>query len=35
MEYEVQTNRSWQLAALLLTVFLIGGAIAYAFSVAG
>lgn len=32
MEYEIEKNRSWQLASLLLTVAVVGGAIAYAFA---
>jgi hypothetical protein len=30
MEYEVDRNRTWQLASLLLTVALVGGALAFA-----
>jgi hypothetical protein len=32
MEYEAERNRSWQIASLILTIVLVGGAIAYAFS---
>ena len=32
MEYDIEKNRSWQLASLLLTVAVVGGAIAYAFA---
>ena len=32
MEFEIERNRSWQLMALLLTVVVVGGSIAYAFS---
>jgi hypothetical protein len=30
MEYEVDRNRTWQLASLLLTVAVVGGALAFA-----
>ena len=30
MEYEVERNRSWQLASLLITAALVGGALAFA-----
>lgn len=32
MEYEVESNRKWQLGSLLMTVAVVGGAILYAFS---
>jgi hypothetical protein len=35
MEYEIESNRMWRLASLLLTVAVVGGAIAYAFVSAG
>lgn len=34
MEYEVESNRKLQLAALLMTVLVVGGAIAYAVTAA-
>jgi hypothetical protein len=34
MEYEMEKNRSWKLASLLLTVAVVGGAIAYALTAA-
>lgn len=34
MEYEMETNRSWQLVALLLTIVIVGGAITYAVTAA-
>jgi hypothetical protein len=30
MQYEMQSNRAWQLASLLLTAAVIGGALAFA-----
>jgi hypothetical protein len=30
MEYEIERNRTWQLASLLLTAVLVGGALAFA-----
>jgi hypothetical protein len=32
MEFNDQSNRPWKLASLLLTVAVVGGAIAFAFS---
>jgi hypothetical protein len=32
MHYEIESNRTWQLASLLLTAAVVGGAIAFAFS---
>lgn len=32
MEYEAEGNRTWQLAALMLTILLVGGAMLFAFS---
>ena len=34
MEYEVERNRTWQLASLLLTIVVVGGAIAWAITAA-
>ena len=34
MEYEIERSRSWQLGALLLTVIVVGGAIAFALAAA-
>ena len=34
MEYEIERSRSWQLGALLLTVIVVGGAIAFALTAA-
>lgn len=34
MEFEVETNRKAQLAALLMTLLVVGGAIAWAMSAA-
>ena len=34
MEYEVERNRTWQLASLFLTIAVVGGAIAWAISAA-
>jgi hypothetical protein len=34
MEYEVERNRTWQLASLLLTIIVVGGAIAWAVTAA-
>jgi hypothetical protein len=34
MEYEVERNRTWQLASLLLTIVVVGGAIAWAVTAA-
>jgi hypothetical protein len=30
MEYEIERNRTWQLASLLLTAAVVGGALAFA-----
>jgi len=30
MEYEIERNRAWQLASLLLTAAVVGGALAFA-----
>lgn len=34
MEFEVGTNRAWQIGSLLLTIALVGGAMLYAFTAA-
>ena len=34
MEYEVERNRTWQLASLFLTIVVVGGAIAWAMGAA-
>lgn len=34
MEYDIETNRKWQLVSLLLTVALVGGGILYALTAA-
>ena len=34
MEYEIEKSRSWQFMALLLTVVVVGGGIAYALTAA-
>jgi hypothetical protein len=34
MGYELETNRKWRLTSLLMTVAVVGGAIAYAISAA-
>ena len=34
MEYEVEKNRTMQIAALLMTILVVGGAIAWAMSAA-
>ena len=34
MEFELETNRKWRLASLLMTVVLVGGGIAFALSAA-
>jgi hypothetical protein len=34
MEYEVETNRAWQIGSLFLTIAVVGGAILYAFTAA-
>jgi hypothetical protein len=34
MEYEVERNRTWQIASLLLTILVVGGAIAWAVTAA-
>jgi hypothetical protein len=34
MEFEVESNRKMQLAALLMTILVVGGAIAWAMSAA-
>ena len=34
MEYEIETNKKWRLASMLMTVVLVGGAIAYAMTAA-
>jgi hypothetical protein len=34
MEYEVERNRTTQIASLILTILVVGGAIAWAFSAA-
>jgi hypothetical protein len=30
MEYEIERNRAWQIASLLLTVAVVGGALVFA-----
>jgi hypothetical protein len=35
MEFEIERNRTWQFASLLMTIAVVGGAIAYAFIYAG
>jgi hypothetical protein len=34
MEFELDTNRKWRIASLLMTVAVVGGAIAYAMGIA-
>lgn len=34
MEFEIETNRLWQIGSLLLTVVVVGGAILYALTAA-
>ena len=34
MHYEAERNRTWQLASLLLTIIVVGGAIAWAVTAA-
>jgi hypothetical protein len=34
MEFDVETNRAWQIGALMLTIVLVGGAMLYAFTAA-
>ena len=34
MEYEIETNKKWRLASMLMTVAVVGGAIAYAMAAA-
>lgn len=34
MEYEVETNRKWQIASFLLTAAVVGGGILFALSAA-
>lgn len=34
MEFEAERNRTWQVASLLLTMLVVGGAIFYAFTAA-
>lgn len=34
MEFELETNRKWRLASMLMTVVVVGGAIAFAITAA-
>lgn len=34
MEFDIETNRKWRFASLLMTVAVVGGAIAYAMAAA-
>ena len=34
MEFELETNRKWRVASLLMTMVLVGGGIAYALTAA-
>ena len=34
MEFELETNKKWRIASLLMTVAVVGGAIAYAMAAA-
>ena len=34
MEYEIESNRKWQIASLLMTIALVGGGILYALTAA-